>query len=157
MKRLGKVMAIGALCTMFVSSCVTIPKPTYEQIVTYIDYNKITSQTGVFLTEATSISQPYDGLGRVHAFVQDGYEVTNIKQVNDTVYDELYGYTVTKKKDKIKYGDYKLASPIVALRLTANKAKEMGANGIINLQIRTFPGERPAYIVTGMAVKIKDK
>lgn len=157
MKRLGKVMAIGALCVMFVSSCVTIPKPTYEHSVAYIDYNSVTSQTGIFLTEATSLNQPYDGLGSVSAFVQDGYEITNIKQVNDTIYDSIYGYSVTKKKDKIKYGEYKLASPIEAVRLAANKAKEMDANGIINLQIRTVPGERTSYVVTGMAVKIKDK
>ena len=155
MKRIDKVIAIGALCMMIASSCVTIPKPTYEQVVTYIDYNTITSQTGVFLTEATAINQPYDGLGSVSAFIQDGYEVINIKQVNDTTFDPLYGNIVTKKKDKIKYGDYKLASPIVAVRLAANKAKEMGANGIMNIQIKTIPGERTSYIVTGMAIKIK--
>lgn len=155
MKKSSNIWAMVALLMMIVSSCVTIPKHAYEQSVTYIDYTSITSQTGIFLTEATSISQPYDGLGSVSAFVQDGYEVMNIKQVNDTTYDSIYGYSVTRKKDKIKYGEYKLASPIEAVRLAANKAKDMGANGIINIQIRTIPGERTSYTVTGMAVKIK--
>lgn len=97
MKLLRLISAISVLC-LLVASCVTIPKPTYETSVTYIDYKSITAQTGVFLTEATSISQPYEGLGSISAFVQDGYEVTNIAQVNDTINDPLYGQIVTKKK-----------------------------------------------------------
>lgn len=148
------IIAIGLVC-LFATSCVTIPKPSYESSVTYIDYKSISSKTGVFLTEATSISQTYEGLGSVSAFVQDGYIVTNIAQVNDTINDPHYGQIITKKKDKIKYGDYKLASPSEAVFLAANKAKEMGANGIINLQIKTYSGERISYSVTGMAVKLK--
>lgn len=155
MKRIPLISAIGVVCILLAVSCVTIPKPTYEADVAYIDYNSITAKTGVFLTEASAISQTYEGLGSVSAYVQDGYIVTNISQVNDTIDDPLYGKFITKKKDKIKYGDYKIASPSEAVYLAAKKAKEMGANGIINLQMRTYLGERPAYVVTGMAIKIK--
>lgn len=154
MKNPYQIITAGLLC-LLATSCVTIPKPTYEAEVTYIDYNSITAQTGIFLTEATAISQPYEGMGSVSAFVKDGYMVTNIAQVNDTINDPLYGQIITKKKDKIKYGDYKIASPSEVVHLAARKAKEMGANGIINLQIRAYLGEHPAYFVTGMAVKIK--
>lgn len=48
-----------------------------------------------------------------------------------------------------------MASPSEVVYLAAKKAKEMDANGIINLQLRAYLGEYPAYVVTGMAVKIK--
>jgi|GluameStandDraft_1065615.scaffolds.fasta_scaffold01141_5 hypothetical protein len=130
MKKFALSIIVASLCLLAVF-CVSIPKPSYESSVTYIDYSSITSQTGVFLTEATSLPQSYDGLGSVSSFVQDGYVVTSIKQVNDTINDPLYGQVITKKKDKVKYGDYKIASPIEAIRVAALKAKEKGANGII--------------------------
>lgn len=128
--------------------------------VNYIDYNAVTAQTGVFLTEATSITQPYEGMGNIFVlvqdgYVQDGYEVTDIAQINDTINDPLYGHAVAKKKDKIKNGEYKKASPSEAVYLASMKVKEMGANGIINLQIKTYLGEISAYVVTGMAIKTK--
>lgn len=152
-KLLIQFVTASFICIL-AASCAS-PKPAYESIVTYIDYRAITSQTGVYLTEATSITESYEGLGSVTAVVQDGYKITNITQPNDTIFDSIYGQTVIKKKSKVKYGNYINATPIEAVRLAANKAKSMGANGIINLKITTIPGERTSYIVTGMAVKSK--
>lgn len=114
--------------------------------------------TGVFLTEAPSYYQPYKSLGSVSVFTQDGYLATIITNAKDTTSDPIYGQIIDPKKYKIKYGDYKLASASETLLLAAEKAKEMGANGIINLKLSIHAGNRRAGIptsfsVTGLAVK----
>ena len=146
MKKTVKLsLTIGILLAILASSCAV--KTPYTQEVAYIDYSAISAETGVFITEAPSISTPYEGMGSVTSFVTSGYEVKEYKQEKD---DGLYDST----SGRVKYGKYLNASSVDAVHVAAEKAKEMGANGIINLQLKYFTGK---VIASGMAVKIKQE
>ena len=113
------------------------------------------------MTEANSVGFDYEAIGSVSAKVQSGYEVLreNLREVGD----DVYGKSTVKRS--VKYGNYKQAYSDTAIEVLYNKAKDIGANGLINIKVTYIPAVRDlktgiiyepdAIIVTGMAIRKK--
>lgn len=143
---------MASMIAIMLNSCVSAPK--FEQYVGFIDYVKIADEYNVFVTEANSVSFDYSPVGSI-----DVTEISGMKEVpvvssvpSDTIKSSVKsakGYSKTKSL-------YVLATPESAVCFAAKKAKEMGGNGIINLDIQfTVHNNRPAYVVSGMVIKRK--
>ncbi len=151
---------IFSICLLFLSGCSIVPKYPYLETAVVLDYSEYT-KNGFFMTEANSVGFDYEAIGSVSAKVQSGYEVLreNLREVGD----DVYGKSTVKRS--VKYGNYKQAYSDTAIEVLYNKAKDIGANGLINIKVTYIPAVRDlktgiiyepdAIIVTGMAIRKK--
>lgn len=145
-------ISILLFATILFTSCVVkYPFITYSNVIDFTPY----TDSGFFLTESNSVSFDYSPVGSLSTTVKSGYEVLNVskKVSRDAVYND---YT------RIKYGKYISANVDDAITLLIESAKELGANGIINLNIVHTPDvingyghvvSPSSYIISGMAIK----
>lgn len=143
------------LMTIILSSCAI--KYPYKRYSTVVDFEKYTSQ-GFFITESNSVNFNYMPVGSLSSVVESGYEL-----IGDLVTDrsdDLYHNSSSSNK----YGDYINAAIDDAIEELFLSAKELGADGIINLKTEYISGiyskygsvvRPPMYIATGMAIKRK--
>jgi uncharacterized protein YbjQ (UPF0145 family) len=147
------------LTTVLMAGCYPI-RFSYHQSSVVLDYSEYTKR-GFFLTEANSVSFEYQALGSIFAKVTSGYEI--LSETSRTgMSDDLYGATASVKR-KVKYGNYKQAYTDDALKVLYAKAREINANGVINLQFTYTPAEYDlktglmtypdGVIITGMAIR----
>lgn len=128
------IIAMAAL-----TSCVTPTK--FSQAFGFIDYGMF---PGMFLTESNSVSFEYQPIASLYAEEISGeYKVQKAtkKVKNNEIYGDFYESGPT---------NYRQADPQSALAYAIEKAKAMGGNGIINLNIRRTGS---GYCVTGMVIK----
>lgn len=134
-----KILALYAAAALMMCSCVTPTK--FQQNAGFIDYSMF---PGMFLTESNSVSFDYQPVGSLFTEEISGeYQVVKKKVGNNDIYGDEYA---------VVDGKYRHANPQSALAFAADKAKEMGGNGIINLHIEKIDG---GYCVTGMVIKRK--
>lgn len=145
-------ISILLFAVVLLTSCaVKYPFLTYSNVVDFTPY----TDAGFFLTESNSVSFSYSPVGSLSTTIKSGYEVLNVnkKLANDAVYND---YT------RLKYGKYIPANVDDAITLLIESAKELGANGIINLNIIYTPDvingyghvvSPSSYIISGMAIK----
>lgn len=142
------------ICVFLLTSCAV--KYPYKRYSNAIDFTEVT-RSGFFLTESNSVSFQYDPLGSVSAVVESGYEV--IGQKKEQSQDDIYSYN---ELANLKFGKYKFAEPEDAISELITAAKKLGANGIINLNLRYTSAiydkngiiiSPSSYVVSGMAIK----
>lgn len=149
------IMEKKILCLLFsvlvLSSCGSIPLPAPHSDVVMIDYSSLT-QDGYFVTESNSVSFDYEAVGSIIAEEVGGWLSKNGKPKSVDPKDEYY---ISFGRKQI-YQEPDLQKAYENLK---NKLKEVGANGIINLDIRFVQGSSDKYpkpdkiIITGMAIK----
>lgn len=148
-----------SLCLVaLITSCSTY-KVMYQASSVCIDYSTY-SEKGFFITESNSVSFDYIPLGSLFVEISSGYEKRLEKNKK---YLDIDGHE--KSKSEISVGNWINATSKIALDSLYNKSLSLKANGIINLQAKFLPatyynnimvtGDK--IIVTGMAIKIKDK
>ena len=143
-----------SMMTLFLSSCVVIPKPVYSSDVYYLDYFKLGHDGKILLSESNSYSGEYQSIGSIIVEQISGYEqiLVSTSTSNERIGDDIYGEkNVVKKKAKYKLGEFKEANFSSALEEAVAVAEEMGGNAIINLKITT-PVDSSVR-VTGMVIK----
>ncbi len=157
---------------LLLSSCVTQKIPAVKE-ASIVDYKKYWDQ-GFFITESPSISFEYIPIGAVTVNLQDGYEAIANNNTNNTA-EKKTGWASRSRGAQsaatAKYTD-KLArfSLYDAIDMAVAKAKENGADGLINVSIdiarvttskqTTYGGTADTgsgygYVVKGMAIKRK--
>lgn len=139
------------------SSCAV--KYPYRQYSAVVDFTEYTNQ-GFFITESNSVSFDYDPIGSVSSVVKSGYEVLGQEMsAKGNMKDDVYYHENT---GKLKFGKYISANIEDALSELVNASKELGANGIINLEVNYISAtydkygdvaSPSSYIVSGMAIK----
>ena len=143
---------------LLLSGCSALKMP-YMSRATVLDYSEYTNK-GFFLSEANSVNFEYKALGSITAVTDGGYVVVSTKERKD-MKDDVY--TSSKPSAKIKYGPYKSASPADALSTLCDKAMEIGANGVINININYIPATYDpktrailtpdSFVISGMAIR----
>lgn len=141
MKKLFIYCAVAIGLSAGLTSCGTVALQTYGEYGSVTDYSKY----DVFISEATSVSFDYVPMGSVTAYVESGYDPKESGKVS------LWG---PSKKEIIK------ATSDDAVRVLVQNAKEIGANGIINVKSvykpiwnETMKDYIGTYTATGMAIK----
>lgn len=135
------------------SSCAVVRKPTSLSI-TVINYSKY-SDDGFFITESNSVSFDYKAIGSLISSYQSGFEVKKNESVGTPKKTKWYDDPVeVPKTTNVFIG----ATPEKAVDELVRKAKEIGANGVINLKVdlvTSSPVGSPyySYQATGMAIK----
>lgn len=134
-----KIFALFIIIALMMGSCASPVK--FKQIAGCIDYSMF---PGMFLTESNSVSFEYQPIGSLYAEETSGaYQIVKKKVGNNEIYGDEYA---------VVDGKYRYAHPQSALAFAAEKAKEMGGDGIINLRINSTD---EGYCVTGMVIKRK--
>ena len=143
---------IAVIATFVMTACsVKIP---YRYSMSYIDYNTVSQQYGVFITESNSVGFDYQPIGSISLMERSGNEVKSSEsEAKDGVYSKSFITTV-------KYGDWIDASIDELLKIACQKAIEQGGNGIINMKIEYLPSTvvnnvvySEGYRITGMIIK----
>ncbi len=150
MRKLSFLIAV--IATFVMTACsVKIP---YRYSMSYIDYNTVSQQYGVFITESNSVGFDYQPIGSISLMERSGNEVKSSEsEAKDGVYSKSLITTV-------KYGDWIEASIDELLKIACQKAIEQGGNGIINMKIEYLPSTvvnnvvySEGYRITGMIIK----
>lgn len=148
-----------SLCLVaLITSCSTY-KVMYNASSGCIDYSTY-SEKGFFITESNSVSFDYKPMGSLFVEISSGYEKRLEKNKK---YLDIDGHE--KSKTEISVGNWINATSKIAFDSLYKRSLDLKANGIINLQTKYYPatyynntmvtGDK--FIVTGMAIKIKDK
>ncbi|MDE7466714.1 MAG: hypothetical protein K2M59_09915 [Muribaculaceae bacterium] len=142
-------LALSAIASIGFVSC--YPKSHDE--VYYLDYSALNRQ-GFYITESDVVAFDFDPVGSVLLIQHSGYEDIVISkdpyQMDSPkgYTDDIYGSGNVKKKKS-----YKAASVPGALSSLSQVAKDLGADGVINLK---FSGDAVRGIaVSGMLIKRK--
>lgn len=146
-----KVLLILCVAVFVLASCAV--RTPYSVRSRVIDFTEIT-RTGFFITESNSVSFDYEQIGRVTTVAQSGWEVTGRRRGADDIEP---GATDTWAR----FGDYIYASPDVAIYELVQRARAIGANGIIDLSIEFFPEiiqggairRHSSFVVSGRAIR----
>ncbi|MBM6866841.1 hypothetical protein H6A66_17045 [Bacteroides caecigallinarum] len=124
---------IAVIATFAMTSCSLSVKIPYRYSMSYIDYNTVSQQYGVFITESNSVGFDYQPIGSISLMERSGNEVKSSEsEAKDGVYSKSLITTV-------KYGDWIDASIDELLKIACQKAIEQGGNGIINMKIEYLP------------------
>lgn len=138
----------------------------YYKSVAYspVDFRPYT-ESGFFITESNSVGFDYKPVSLVFAYVASGYlpDENNIatdtgesfEPVSSTFRDDMYYRPKRVKPVDISKLEYRAATQADAVEKLVQAAKELGANGIINLKLQVDYGEvglDPTYSATGMAI-----
>ena len=151
-----KFLFISAVA-LLLSACATMPKRAYTSYSASFDFTEFTKD-GFFITESNSVSFDYAPIGSISGVVTSGYEVLG-RDKGQKMKDDVYSQ---EKNEKIRYGEYKYADFRNVLLEIVESAKKLGANGIINLDVKYNPGTNDiygkevipsSYIASGMAIK----
>lgn len=124
--------------------------PTYSVVTGYIDYSKYSDQ-GFFITEAPTVPFDYTPIGSMSVTEYSGkdkeYVVESVQ--TDKEYDNLYA------ADRTKTSHWREATPMSALSAIVERAKIVGANGIMSLQLLPVYEKKNiiGYTVSGMLIK----
>lgn len=145
---------IAVIATFAMTSCSLSVKIPYRYSMSYIDYNTVSQQYGVFITESNSVGFDYQPIGSISLMERSGNEVKSSEsEAKDGVYSKSLITTV-------KYGDWIDASIDELLKIACQKAIEQGGNGIINMKIEYLPSTvvnnvvySEGYRITGMIIK----
>lgn len=140
------IFAIGLF-----TSCVTPQLSEPYGFSSFLDYSPLTEK-GIYVTESNSVSFDYKTIGsisvtEVHGWVKKGKEKKKSKK---TVYgrdDDMY--VRQERNQNAGKNVYVAPSLEVAMDRMANTLNEVGANGIINLKVRS---EADRIIISGMAI-----
>lgn len=136
-----KIAFLCVIASTLLYSCKPVEYTQFQQWAGFIDYS---SFPGMFLTESNSVGFDYQPIGSLYAEETSGVVKKTMQKIeNNEVYGE--GYEVVDTK-------YRRATPQSALEFAAQKAKDMGGNGIINLHIQS---KDKGYCVTGMVIRRK--
>ena len=159
MKRALMLTSISLISILMISSCATFQPDFYENTPYNIDLSKYQKE-GLFITTGDFYSK-YDPVSILTESCYNGYiskQSTRKRQAenqtdNDSVYSEGSSFN-------LKDFEYKNCLISDLLDYLFESAKEMGANGIINLEIksvvRTSPDSEKTQdgaLVTGLAIK----
>ena len=146
MKKLLLITLVAAL-----SSCSTA-KYAMTVGANVLDYSKY-SESGFFITESNALSKEYTPVASIMFEYRSGYEVL---KPEEKITDKR-GYVYTTKA--AVYGSYKKVSQEDAIDAMVVMAKEIGANGIINLKLTVLGSSigrnDSGFSVSGMAIKIE--
>lgn len=145
---------VAVIATFAMTSCSLSVKIPYRYSMSYIDYNTVSQQYGVFITESNSVGFDYQPIGSISLIERSGNEVKSSEsEAKDGVYSKSLITTV-------KYGDWIDASIDELLKIACQKAIEQGGNGIINMKIEYLPSTvvnnvvySEGYRITGMIIK----
>lgn len=145
---------VAVIATFAMTSCSLSVKIPYRYSMSYIDYNTVSQQYGVFITESNSVGFDYQPIGSISLMERSGNEVKSSEsEAKDGVYSKSLITTV-------KYGDWIDASIDELLKIACQKAIEQGGNGIINMKIEYLPSTvvnnvvySEGYRITGMIIK----
>ena len=140
--------SIVTLLMLLLSGCTTV-QIVPIRTASFIDFTKY---KGFYLSQASTADFKYSNLGIVTSYCKSGAEKTkDIKHApvipNDS-FEDFYG----------KYS-YVAATSEDAIFLLYEKAKEIGADGILNLKIEYLPDTNSttnlyySYSASGMAIK----
>lgn len=144
--------------TLCFISCATMRKPAVIS-ATLLDYS---AYPDFFITESNSVSFPYDPIASVYSSFESGYEIERtgkpLKKTEKREYDDVYGNKSQAIKTNAKYIE---ATPQETLNELVKKAKELGANGIINFDLNNIPYYDPkletmvigGFSASGMAIR----
>ena len=164
---------LSFLLILIFTSC----KSTYIQEITYLDYSKMTQKYGIQLTDASSVSYDYEGLGSILIEEKSGKMQTSFMDYRrgpamynntpqgpamystDRSGNPAYGngQSIYNEPGAIRFASngYIEATPEHALETAVKVARDKGATALINIKIN-FLMEKKRYVsttVTGMAVK----
>lgn len=125
--------------------------PTHSVVTGYIDYSKYSDQ-GFFITEAPTVPFDYTPIGSMSVTEYSGKDkeyVVESVQTNDKEYDNLYA------PERTKTSHWREATPMSALSAIVERAKSIGANGIMSLQLLPVYEKKNiiGYTVSGMLIK----
>lgn len=146
-----KKLFLFVLTVFVLVSC--SPKYPRMQVASTVDYSEY-MKNGFFITESNSVSFDYKPVGNVSVLLSDGWEVIKGEKED--------GFYTIKDMGSVRYGMYFPANRAEALQHLVEKAKEMGADGVINLKfeyvMRLYDKNGVAdgreYVrATGMAIK----
>jgi uncharacterized protein YbjQ (UPF0145 family) len=147
---LKKIVLLATSCFMFSCSYLRPPAILLSNSLDYSEYQK----DGFFITESNSVNFSYNPIGSVSGLNVAGYKIkaTSAKVYSDDVFR-------TENKSSIQTtSEFIPATQTAVLAEMVKKAKEIGANSIINLNIKYFSHSdgktsTSGYEGTGMAVK----
>lgn len=145
-----KLLTLLLLATLLTSCFVKYP--AIESAVV-LDYS-IHEKHGVFLTQSNSVSFDYKPLGSVTALQLDGHKDMKLAKKLAKA-DYFNDGAVDKEKDS----NWLYPTREAVLEAMCKKAKEIGANGIIDLRIYYKSNYiakgyiQEGYEATGMAIK----
>lgn len=143
------------IVSLFLFSSCTIIEIMAIKETSFIDFTEFQD---FYLSQSNSASFPFSPLGIVTAICVSGKEVvSNQKEIKKKVTDDAY-YSKNTTDSRNSKLIYVKATSQDALRLIYGRAKELGANGIINIKIDYLPadintGLHNGYMITGMAIK----
>lgn len=146
MKRLLFIL-FSALALVALNSC----HAPFSHVTYYVDYQQA-GKGKVFITEANSVSFEYEPLGtilveEVPGSVKVTVPTTEKERAAD---DGLYGPSTSKTVTT-----YSQATAQTALNYAAEKAIELGGNGLINVRLSSYLDNQKRRVVqvTGMVIK----
>lgn len=131
MKKIFLLCAV-ALTLIFTSCSQHVTQ--FGQAVYFLDLRPLTND-GFFITESNSVGFDYQSLGVMTLYEFSGEDKTYVvsqEEIKKDFRDELYLQSTIKKMNK----HWREANGLSALTQLVNTAKEIGANGIINLSIK---------------------
>jgi uncharacterized protein YbjQ (UPF0145 family) len=147
-----KILPLAAIiCIMLSCSYLRPPAILLSNSLDYSEYQK----DGFFITESNSVNFDYKPIGSVSGINVAGYKMRGItlKVYSDDVFR-------TENKASIQTtSEFVPATQKAVLAEMVKKAKEIGANSIINLNIKYFSHSdgktsTSGYEGTGMAIKM---
>lgn len=147
MKHLSILLFLAFIALL--SSCTT----HYICVTSYMDYSKYADE-GFFITEASTVPFSYTPVGSmtVSEFSGKDENYTPIESTDtksNKEFDNLYGSVVPKPNH------WREATAKTALAAIVERAKTLGANGIMGIRIETVykKDDVIGYTVSGMLIK----
>lgn len=153
-----KKVLLSVLAVWLLASCVTVKLPAPSSSSDLLNYSLLTSQ-GIYVTESNSVSFDYQAIGSISVTERGGWikkekVKKTVKKPRNSNTDDFY----VNSEENQSSGKMMYVAPNIeiAMEQMATKLKEVGANGIINLNIHISNVAEgfPEYIViSGMAIQ----
>jgi hypothetical protein len=146
-------LIITSLMIVLLGSC-AIQLPIPLKTSTYLDFTKYPD---FYITQSQSLDFKYKPIGLITSTVISGYKRKQTEAENMVVNDQKY-FAVNSTMDH----DFIGMTAKDAVDLIYEKAKAMGANGIIGIKIDYIPSGTPGFstygfTASGMAIEIPNK
>lgn len=133
---------IGIVLLVFTSCAVTTPYQENKYILDFRSY----LDDGFKIYSTSLINEPYECLANITLEVIPGTKKETIsgKAINGDDFSQKVNVNVKVSSDEL-------------LKRIVKYAKDLGANGILNMQMKTYyEGSRKVYTLSGSAIKIKN-
>ncbi|WP_289747084.1 hypothetical protein [Paramuribaculum intestinale] len=143
------ILLISTIFMLLISSCVS--QPSFGHSTAYLDYKKYSDQ-GFFVTEAMSAPFEYSSVGSISVVERSGVDPTSSsgQSMKADKMADMDGVYAKRPKASDKY---RFATAESALDAVVQRAKVVGANGIIGLRINEeVRNGIPCVIVSGMLI-----